>query len=208
MRLTLLFSIWSMNMKPKEYRSPKATLIPEGWDYDPCCSCKTCKSIRLANSKADQEEGNKPMRNETNIDVRFDGPSAVDREKRGYLGDRLFQVYRKHFADMETKFGLVDDKPPRSPKELFERLTSGRFVVTDNQFEITDKDDAKNFSGYDPVAEHIRWRDPSVKEDREGFKAAEKVLEQAQIKARDQIKILSPEEGLKALQEFESFTLN
>lgn len=121
--------------------------------------------------------------------------SSPEQDARAHLRDRLRTVKYETQAKLRKDFGLDDDEAPRTPKELAERLASGKFIVKH-------ANDEKQPSLYS-VSSYIRWRDPAVKEDQAGYDKAKEKLSKAYTEAKDVIIVKSPEEGLKALQGFE-----
>lgn len=123
---------------------------------------------------------------------------TIEDRRIDYLEHRLSSIQWSKRAELRKQFGLEDDAAPETFSELQERLTSGKFIIAD---------DRKDKRVYNPL-QYVKWRDPAVKEDQKGFKEAEKKLDDLFIKTMDQIKILPQTDGLKALQEFESATIN
>lgn len=117
--------------------------------------------------------------------------------KRRYLRDRLETIKYAQKRDLRKVYGLDDDEAPKTPKEMAERLASGRFVVKGAE-DKDQKDIQYRWSSY------IVWRDPSVKEDKAGFDAAYDELKKALKPVEDAIAIKTPAEALKALEEFEA----
>lgn len=125
----------------------------------------------------------------------------LDQTRLDHLTRRLFVANGNQDLKLRQHFGLEDDNRPATAKEFVQRIKDGKFTLRDEDSEdcyYTDADFAYN----------IRWRDPSVKEDKDGYTAAKKNMEAAYNAAKDQIYISSPEAGLKALQEFESATFH
>jgi hypothetical protein len=124
--------------------------------------------------------------------------TQVDKE-REYLRQRLRDIHENHVDSLRVQFYLDDDAPPKSVREIVARIKDGKFEMP------AEKDD-NNWNG-NPIW-NIRWRDPSKPADHKGFDAAEKKLEEAFTAAKDQIMVMDAATGLKALQEFESFTVH
>jgi len=116
-----------------------------------------------------------------------------------YFTDRLESIWMNLTNKAEKHYGLRDDNPPESFNELMDRLNSGKYVIPE------DKKDKK--TGFNSVY-YIRWRDPAVKEDRDGFNAESEKIRAALNKAQDVIfAATSPESMLKAVEDFENYTI-
>jgi hypothetical protein len=116
-------------------------------------------------------------------------------EQWDYLANRLYQAQLDRHTKAGRKFGLTDDGAPQTPQEIVDRFASGKFMLP------AKKDENYGFWG---SFEHIRWRDPAVKEDSAGYKVWSEADEVAFTEAMDQIRISSPAEGLKALKAYEA----
>lgn len=121
----------------------------------------------------------------------------TDLEKsRHYLRGRVGDI-RSDFDDEARKaYGLEDMDAPATPTELVKRIQDGLFVIEDSN---------KDRHSYGYAASYITWRDPKVKKDTEGFEVAIEKFEKLQTKTLDAINILTPEEGLKAVEKLEAF---
>lgn len=116
-------------------------------------------------------------------------------EQRYHLTDRLEVLHDKKVFELEKAFGLVDDERPYYLKDFVERIQKGMFVLPDHP----ERHLAEECSVYD-----ISWRDPSVKQNQEGFQKASNILRDAYLAAKDDIMIRPVEEGLKTLRAFEA----
>lgn len=112
------------------------------------------------------------------------------RNSRSYLDRRFNQEYRFAEEKLGKKFGLTDDSAPNYGQELVDRILAGKYEVKPDPWGGT----------------NIRWRDPSVKEDRDGFNAAMKQVDHACQKGRDIAALLTIPEGFAALEDFTEFT--
>lgn len=146
-----------------------------------------------------KEEGNNPM---NYASASISTPATETQDQRKYLTKRLEDVYCNLRDPLEAQFGLIDDEPPGSPKDLAERIAAGKFIIRGYG------DDAKNADRYRYWApiELIQWRDPAKKADTEGFEVARKALKAAKQKALDIIKIDEPKAGLDAIKALEAWT--
>lgn len=117
---------------------------------------------------------------------------------QNYLENRLSGVIMTKEQTLRKDFGLVDDERPQTPKDLIERITSGKFTVPSDKMENAD---------YEPIR-RFRWRDPSVKEDHAGYKTACGLMQDASTEVLDAIHIQTKEEALKAIKEYETKTFH
>lgn len=119
--------------------------------------------------------------------------------KVDYLANRVSNIYYTKSDELQKTFGLVNDDPPATPKEIIDRLASGKFVVNE---------DRMNERHYNPLA-FFQWRDPAVKKDTDGFNKAIETMGKARTEALDTINVISDETAkLKALKDFESKTFH
>jgi len=123
-----------------------------------------------------------------------EGKNPMD-DKVYYLESRIYNTASQKVSAFATQFGINDDPDPRTPAELVERITAGKYI-------LPDATKRKAYSALDG----IRWRDPAVKEDTDGYKAAVKAMKVQQQIAEDIIKLKDPAtDGLAALQAFEAW---
>lgn len=120
--------------------------------------------------------------------------TPIDIRQKEYLDSRAYDTRYAKDRELERKFGLMDDLPPTTVKEVRERLLAGKWT-------LRGKDDARVY-GEAP----IRWRDPAIQEDRAGFDAAKKLLDKAFTDVKDAIMIKDAEAGLAAVKAFETAT--
>jgi hypothetical protein len=118
----------------------------------------------------------------------------TERDQRRLLNEHLYTAYSSAKTFLERKFGLKDDVEPQTITETVKRIQDGLFVIPEKY---------KDKITYGALS-YIRWRDPKVVEDKDGFEAAKAELKKARTVAERIIAILSPAEGLKALQDFEA----
>lgn len=125
-----------------------------------------------------------------------DNDKHIESSKINYLQDRAQMAYYKAAGKLPKTFGLENDAVPETPLELVKRIQDGKFVT---RKETEDK------KSYEP-ARFIVWRDPSVKEDKEGYAVAEKALGEVHKDTRDAIVIGTPAEGLAAVKALDAWT--
>jgi hypothetical protein len=159
--------------------------------------------------KAQQKENNMRYRDdypaetanrvECSPTVNMTEVTPTDQKQRHFLETQMWDAYYTLQNKANKAFGLEDDASPATAKELVKRIQDGKFMLLpDDDREIWER----------PL-KYIRWRDPALKEDQDGYKAwKENTLEPAKTKAERAIQIKTPEEGLAALEAFESTTIN
>lgn len=119
------------------------------------------------------------------------------KDQRKFLRNSLYEAFSDKKHALKRKFGLVHDDAPDSFEEMLARIQAGKYVI--------DAKDAKRKT-YAPLA-YIVWRDPSVKEDQDGYDAAKAELRKAYDKAEEDIRILAPEAGLASLRAFKDISV-
>lgn len=131
-----------------------------------------------------------------------------DAGKIAHMIDRLHTIYRNKEKEAMDTFGYNDDKYPKSPKELVERIKAGEFTFEDTRVLTQDGDwsDADDKWGHQSAIEYIVWRTKPI--DREGYKAWTVKAKALKQEVEDTIRVLTPAEGLQALQRFEGTTIN
>lgn len=117
-----------------------------------------------------------------------------NQEKIRFLTSQLYDAYADAKLALQRKFGLEDDASPETNDEVVARITAGLFVINEKY---------KDKKGYASLS-YFRWRDPKAVEDKVGYEAAKAPLKAAFRAADRTIRILDPEAGLKALQDFEA----
>lgn len=146
-----------------------------------CMSVKEC-------AKAKQE----PDMKATYISTNVNAVDSQDANARQYLGGRAEMVFYAKDHDLRKTFGLEDDEYPYDPKDMVKRIQDGKFVL----------EEGKHGSS------RILWRDPELKEDKEGYKAAKEKMEVGYTKVTDDIMVLYPDQGLESLRTFEAETFH
>jgi hypothetical protein len=151
-----------------------------------------------------KKEGNNPMNYAT---ATVQAGTTETQDQRKYLTQRLEEIFWELQRPLEAKFGLTDDKAPTTPKELKERIASGKFTIIGLPKDGDDEDeyDDDYFGCYTSWHRLLKWRDPSKKSDFEGFEAANKELRDLRQKTLDIIKIDEPKAGLDAIKALEAW---
>lgn len=128
------------------------------------------------------------------IDLELDPDSG----KTNHLKNRLWAIEMEKENELLKAYGLKDDASPETVKDLVQRIKDGKYTVS--------KEYETKPSIY--PAGLIRWRDPEMKEDPEGYETARKTLTKAYKDAEDEIVVLPPEKGLETLRAFQAMTFN
>jgi len=206
----------------KEYKMNTAPTVPaaitgistasyiDNWTFPPVTlqsygslACTTCPDLEKYIRPVNKEEGNNPMNYAT---ATVQAGTTETQDQRKYLTQRLENIYYKLEAPLYAQFGLDDDMPPSSPKELKERIKAGKFTIKGIKADVDGEDDYDDDGIYfGSWASMIRWRDPSVKADSEGYEAARKELMDLRQKTLDTIKIDEPKAGLDAIKALEAW---
>ena len=145
-------------------------------------------------AKATKKEEN-PMASYASAQIIAD---TTEKDQRAYLTDRLYTIEFQHKDALRKQFGLIDDEAPRTAADFVKRIADGKYTIDKEKM---DKD------SYDP-ARYIRWRDPSLVEDKPGYEAAKLKLADAYRTAKDAA-ILSPiAEAKAAMDTFKAWSLS
>jgi hypothetical protein len=123
--------------------------------------------------------------------------------QRNYLKNRLYTVFEEKDRELGRKYGVEDDVYPQTWGELIDRIAKGRYVLPQEN-----KDDSYEHHSLLDINYMIRWRDPDLKADKEGYKIVKNKMREAKQAALDKISILDPKEGLNVLNEFEKATFH
>ncbi len=116
--------------------------------------------------------------------------------ERKYLATRLYNANYKKQDEASQKF-LPKTEIPNTGKKLKEAIANGWLKV-----DLKDDDVVMHYDYLD----YIRLEDPSKPKDEEGYRKALSTIEVDRKGAEDVIRVLPVDQGLKALQEFESKT--
>lgn len=115
---------------------------------------------------------------------------SVERDQRRHLRAKAAAgFYDKKYA-AKKQFGLVGDDTPETMGEMIARIQAGKFVLAE-----------KNKDKYATTG-YIEWRDPSVKEDKDGYKAARADLAKAFEKLDTRLAILPLADALTELEAY------
>lgn len=169
---------WTINM------NYSTTALPINFDNLPCQPCeapyiaKSCKTGRISNTAKEEV-----------MNISY----SAEQEARRHLVRRTDDVYYAKDASLYDTFN-VNNVRPKNAKQAKDWLARGGFVIT------SEDDESYHFNS--------AWQNPDKPRNEEGFKAAQKLLGKAYADVKDAIIVKSPEDGLKALQEFEAQVYN
>lgn len=176
--------------------------------YNPLDNCSTAvvQEENKMNTIEKSYETAKTMN--VNLDVNVEAAPAatynMEGRQRNYLESRLYMIVEEKRNAARIQFGISDDKTPKSPQEIIDRIKAGNITIS-NRWE-SDVDDEDRYRFYEPWS-YLRWRNPNTVKDTAGFEAWDKKLVAAREKVFDVIQIASPADALKALQDFEATTI-
>src|SRR5258705_5466362 len=122
--------------------------------------------------------------------------------KTNYLLSRYENTKSEIRSDLRKQFGLDNDDRPTTAKELADRILSGKYVLpTEKEEELMRERYCFDWS----VLDGIKWRDPAIKEDKDGFKLAETELNDESMKVHDAVMIKDHDTALTAIQAFKDW---
>lgn len=138
---------------------------------------------------------------------------SIEQQRIDYAGERLAGIKSAKTEELRKKFFMdADQRGPKSYGEVLDALTSGKFTVKEMP------NDYRSFGAIDSagnirdagVFEYLDFRDPAApKPDKEGFKAAEILLNAQFKKTADSITFATdPAKQEAAVQAFETFSIN
>lgn len=119
-------------------------------------------------------------------------------KQRNYLSNRLNNIAYRQDVKLRHQFNLIDDDEPYTVTELVERIQAGKYTVARPDGDGTKRSWHSN----------IRWRDPNVKADQDGFTNAWDSFRKTQQTVEDAIVIKDPKDALAELIAFETSIVN
>lgn len=158
-------------------------------DCPPPCAPTTPKKTWGCKIKKDEN----PMNSYASATLVTAADTTLADERR-FLRHELSDAFEKAKLTLKRQFGLEDDEAPMTLDETIKRIQDGLFVIPDKY---------KDQKTYGSLS-YLRWRDPKAVEDKAGYKAARVTLDAEYSKAERIIKILTPQEGLQAVIDFEA----
>jgi hypothetical protein len=126
--------------------------------------------------------------------------SDTERKIR-YFTDRLYELRSEKSDDLREQFGIQDAKPPKTPLELIQRIKDGQFVIRKSDRERDEFDGGDVW--YGDAWSSIRFRDPAVKRDEEGYDRGYEALDKAYSAAKDQL--YAGTDPVKVLADFQAW---
>jgi hypothetical protein len=194
-------------------KKAKCLIFPQAtrncFDFDvpqpPACN-STALAQTISKTYADYRKAQKEkeMQNITlqpsiRIDAQTPAKFDATQQANDHLLERLSAATEDKLDTARHTFGLVDDDRPETAQELIDRITSGKFIVPE---------DRKNQKTWGYPLEYIRWRDPAIKRDEDGFQKYETSVEVASDDVMDTIIVKGPDAGLDAVNAFKAKTFN
>jgi hypothetical protein len=147
-----------------------------------------------------QKDTQKNNNKEQSMYLSINTTGNLDAQQKNYFGNRAVEIFYAQKEALKNQFGLVDDEAPRNAKELAERIAAGKFVIDTEK-----KDSDWDFS----IRRAFSWRDPSVKKDEDGYKAARKELDKKLTETKDIIVASTDaKEALEAVKSLETATFH
>lgn len=172
---------------------PEAPCIDVNYSFADCKPCAApCKAKKPWPENNKKEEI--PMSSTAYASLAVNA-ETIEGGQRKYLNSRLYDIYETLKTKLKKQFGLQDDDQPATIKEALKRIQDGKFIVPEKY-----EDGSACDMGY-----RLRWRDPAIKEDKDGFKAAKAELVTAYTKALDAAALRDISEAEKIIADFEAF---
>ena len=122
--------------------------------------------------------------------------------KTNYLLSRYENTKNEIRSDLRKQFGLDNDDRPTTAKEFADRILSGKYVLPTEKEEELQRQ--VYYCGWS-ITDAIKWRDPAIKEDKDGFKLAETELNDESVKVHDTVMIKDHDTALAAIQAFKDW---
>jgi hypothetical protein len=188
----------------EDYRMIRKEQILEGCNCSECSQAREYYNCNLAKNYCQPKENTMTTLNVV-ASAAQSPAQTLEQGAREYLRNRLSKTYWTKTEDLRPAFGLEDDSPPKTPKEVIERITSGMYVLPEDSEDDSPGDLGESW--YQPW-NAIRWRDPAKKKDRDGYNLALKTLAKDRDAAQDIIMTSDGKAGLEALQTFESTAIH
>ena len=146
-----------------------------------------------------------PTRNKKMYDC--DGNYNEVAAKKDYLETRAWRIKDEKVFELRQKFNMDNDPYPKTMKEFVKRIQDGKFVLEKRATKDGVEDEDNSFY-FDPWnLRGLSWRDPSKVKDEAGYDKAREELDTRFTAIQDIIAIDTPENALKAIQEWEKETV-
>lgn len=115
---------------------------------------------------------------------------SIEKDQRRALTSALYSAFRDKVGAAKKQFGLTGDDAPQTMTEMVQRIQDGKFVIPEQY-----KDHCASTS-------FIEWRDPAIKQDKDGYKAARKELDTAYQALELKLAIIPVADGLAAVEAY------
>lgn len=125
----------------------------------------------------------------------------IETAQRQHLQSRLRDVREAHSSAMRDKYNMNPVRSPKTLEELTAALAKGHYTLNKDMFTADGR-----FTGWTSSRDAIIWTNPDKPEDKAGYDAAKALLGKAYTAAKDVIIVKSLDDGLKALNDFETAT--
>lgn len=136
-------------------------------------------------------------------------PYSVEQDRvEHFTKVRLPRIASAKTDELAKHFNLVDDKRPKTWKELMKRVEEGRIVI-DEERELAAEVNPDYFD-YGCPLDSIRFRDPKAQPDQKGYQEAVKLMFEGMRETEDEI-VAHQNDGekiLAAVGKFESKTFH
>lgn len=115
---------------------------------------------------------------------------SIEKDQRRALSSALYIAFRAKVDAAKKQFGLTGDTPPETTEEMIQRIQDGKFVLPEK------------YEDQYASASYIEWRDPAIKQDKDGYKAARKELDTEYSALELKLAIIPVADGLAAVEAY------
>lgn len=126
--------------------------------------------------------------------------------ERSYLDRRLNEVFYTHERELQKQFHLGENTAPKTYKDVIDWIKNDKFTLNAKETKRIDLYVDEEGTYYGSFLDGIVWNGAGFTVDHDGFVAGAKVLKKALQDARDVVNTSDATAGLKALQDFQSWT--
>jgi len=153
-------------------------------------SLADCKPAPVAESKLPwkNKKDENPMNSYSSATVVT--ADSIEKDQRRALSRAAYEAFRAKVTAAKKQFGMIGEDAPETMSEFIKRIQDGMFVLPEKYADTY-------ISPY-----NIQWRDPSVKEDKDGYKAARKELQDAYDKLELRLAIIPVADALKEIEDY------
>lgn len=197
----------SLGSKPAEPYAQEYRLADKAYFPTKCGTVEECKPMGYAIPKKEEKKMRYENATAANVAVNLQADPDFSKEKNGqeYLISRLRDVLvrKRDSEELQKKFNLLSSRF-KSSRELVQAIKDGKITFSYENEEEEIEDYGNRYRYPHDLISCISFRDPKVKADRTGWKNAVEQIEKDAKDVKDQIMVMSLEDGLKALKEFEA----